>query len=52
MSLAAVLTDLRIDYTDGVIGVDEKSLPPCGKEVNLKPGNLGSWRAHMNVAKM
>jgi len=48
MSLAAALTDLRIDYVDGVIGVDEESLPPGGKEAE----NLGSWRAHMNIARM
>jgi len=52
MSLAAALTDLRIDYVDGVTGVDEKSLPPGGKEANLDPRNLGSWRAHMNIARM
>ena len=52
MSLAAALTDLRIDYVDGVIEVDKKSLPPGGKEVNLDSGGLGNWRAHMNIARM
>lgn len=52
MSLAAALTGLRIDYIDGVLSVDEKSIPPGGKEVNLDPSNLGSWRAHMNIARM
>lgn len=52
MSLAAALTDLRIDYVDGVTVVDKKSLPPGGKEVNLGSGGLGNWRAHMNIARM
>ena len=51
MSLAAALTDLRVEYIDGVTEVDEKSLPPGGKEVNLKSGGLGAWRAHLNVAR-
>ena len=52
MSLAAALTGLRIDYVDGVTEVDEKSLPPGGKEVKLDSGGSGNWRAHMNVARM
>ena len=52
MSLAAALTDLRIDYVDGVKEVDNKTLPPGGKEVNLDLGVLGNWRAHMNIARM
>ena len=52
MSLAAALTDLQIDYVDGVTEVDNKTLPPGGKEVNLNTGALGNWRAHMNIARM
>ena len=52
VSLAAALTDLQIDYVDGVFEVDEKSLPPGGKETKLDPGALGNWRAHMNIARM
>ena len=52
MSLAAALIDLRIDYVDGVNEVDHRTLPPGGKEVNLDPGGLGNWRAHMNIARM
>ena len=52
MSLAAALTDLQIDYVDGVTEVDNKTLPPGGKEVNLDSGGLGNWRAHMNIARM
>lgn len=52
ISLAAALTDLRIDYIDGVKDVDNKTLPPGGKEANFPPGVLGNWRAHMNIARM
>ena len=52
MSLAAALTDLQVDYIDGVTGVDRESLPPGGIDTNLDPGGLGNWRAHMNIARM
>lgn len=52
MSVAAALTDLQIDYVDGVTEVDRNSLPPGGKEMNLDTGGLGNWRAHMNIARM
>ena len=52
MSLAAALTDLQIDYVDGVSEVDNRTLPPGGREVNLHSGGLGNWRAHMNIARM
>lgn len=52
MSLAAALTDLQIDYVDGVTEVDQKSLPPGAQKVNLDSGGLGNWRAHMNIARM
>lgn len=51
MSLAAALTDLQLDFVDGVTEVDEKSLPPGGKETNLPAGGLGAWRAQMNIAR-
>ena len=52
MSLAAALTDLQMNYVDGVTEVDPKSLPPGAKKVNVDQGSLGSWRAHMNIATM
>ena len=52
MYLAAALTELHIEYVNGVTEVDPKSLPPGGNEANLDPGHLGNWRAHMNVARM
>ena len=52
MSLAAALTDLQIEYVDGVNNVDNRTLPPGGKKSNLALGPLGNWRAHMNIARM
>lgn len=51
MSLAASFSDLQIEYVDGVTEVEEKTLPPGAKEVGLKKGNLGAWRAHINVIR-
>ena len=51
MSLAAHLTDLQVEYVDGATEVDKKTLPPGAKEVNLTTGELGNWRAHMNIAQ-
>lgn len=52
MSLAAALSDLRVEYVDGVTEVDGKLLPPGATQANIGNGNLGAWRAHMNVARM
>ncbi len=46
MSLAAALTDLRVDYVDGVLEVEGKSLSPDSEEVILDPRKSGRWRAH------
>lgn len=51
MSLAAALSDIDIEYIDGVTEVLEKTLPPGGKETNLSKGSLGAWRAHVNVLR-
>jgi hypothetical protein len=50
MSLSATLSDLQMEYVDGVAGDDvfEKVLPPSNKKTMAK-GNVGSWRAHMNA---
>lgn len=52
MALAAALSDLEVEFIDGVTSVEEKTLPPGAKEVNLNPGSLYAWRAHMNAARM
>ncbi|KAF2088231.1 glycosyltransferase family 25 protein [Saccharata proteae CBS 121410] len=51
MSLAAHLTGLHIEYVDGVTDVEERALPPNGKETNLNEGGLGNWRAHLNCIR-
>ncbi|OJD34676.1 glycosyltransferase family 25 protein [Diplodia corticola] len=51
MSLAAALTDMEIEYVDGVTEVTERALPPGGKEANLNRAALGSWRAHLNAIR-
>ena len=51
MSLAAAFTGLQIDYIDGVTDVDERTLPPGGKDLNLNVGSLRAWRAHLNVIR-
>lgn len=52
MSLAAALTGLEIEYVDGVLEVENKTLPPGGLETALNKGGLNNWRAHLNVARL
>lgn len=52
MALAAALSDLQVEFIDGVTDVDERTLPPGAKEVNLNSGSLYAWRAHMNAARL
>ena len=52
LMVTLTLTDLQIDYVDGVTEVDRKSLPPGGQETNLDLGALGNRRAHMNIARV
>ena len=53
MSLSAVVSNLQLNWIDGVSGVSgddvlEKALPP-GDHKFISPGSKGSWRAHMNT---
>ncbi|OCL00424.1 glycosyltransferase family 25 protein [Cenococcum geophilum 1.58] len=50
MSLSAVVSNLQLNWIDGVSGDDvlEKALPP-GDHKFISPGSKGSWRAHMNA---
>ena len=52
ISLAVALTDLRLEYLDGVSSVDNRTLPPGGIERELSQGSIFSWRAHINVLRM
>lgn len=48
MSLAAALTGLQLEYIDGAVDVEAKTLPPGGADSGRTPGELGNWRAHMD----
>lgn len=52
MLLQAALTDVDIEFIDGVLGKDvtENAIPRPKKDQKLaSPGVIGSWRAHMNA---
>ncbi|GME45015.1 Glycosyltransferase family 25 [Neofusicoccum parvum] len=51
MTLAAAFSDLHVEYVDGVTEVEEKTLPPGGKEKGLSKERLNSWRVHLNVLR-
>ncbi|KAF2707015.1 glycosyltransferase family 25 protein [Pleomassaria siparia CBS 279.74] len=52
ISLAASYTGISLDWIDGISADDmqDKAYPP-GNHKKLPPGNLGSWRAHMNALR-
>lgn len=52
MILSASYSQLEFDWVDGITAdtIQEKAYPP-GKHRTLSPGNLGSWRAHMNALR-
>jgi hypothetical protein len=51
MALAAAVSDLEVEFRDGVVGstVLDKVLPPPGSRQRLKDGEIGCWRAHMDI---
>ncbi|KAL8388315.1 hypothetical protein RB595_009318 [Gaeumannomyces hyphopodioides] len=53
LSLAAALTGIRLSYSDGVDGsqVRERVLPADSEGKRIRKGNIGSWRAHLNVLR-
>ncbi len=53
MALAASLTGLHFNFSDGVDGQDvkDRTLPLDSAEKIISSGNKGSWRAHMNVLR-
>ena len=50
MLLSAALSNISLSWIDGVKGegVLAKVLPPPGVQ-HLSPGEIGSWRAHLNA---
>ena len=51
MSLAADFTGLKIEHIDGVTEVNDDTLPLGGKDYELRSGELGNWRAHMDALR-
>lgn len=53
MSLAASLTNISIDFVDGVRGetIPAKALPLHQESRTMPENMLGSWRAHMNAVR-
>ena len=51
LTLAAANANIHIDFIDGLHGdaVADHALPEDANREALGPGNIGSWRAHMNV---
>lgn len=52
MSLAAALTDLKFEYSDGITEVNNRTFPPHKEGFHLSKGAFGAWRAHLNVARL
>ena len=52
MALAAALTGIDVEFVDGITSVENKTLPPGGKERQLNREGIYNWRAHSNVLRM
>jgi hypothetical protein len=46
--LAGAVSDIDIEFIDGVRNVSTKSLPPHYHE-DLQASGIGAWRAHLNA---
>jgi hypothetical protein len=54
MVLQAALSDIEIEFIDGVLGKDvpDKALPKSSPDSQRIPdASIGSWRAHMNAVR-
>jgi hypothetical protein len=53
-ALAAAFSNLDVEIVDGVFGADieNRTLPNGALDYGFKYGELGNWRAHMNVARL
>ena len=51
MVLAAALSDIDIEFVDGVLGQDvpDKAVPMSPSHSRLQDPSIGSWRAHINA---
>lgn len=50
MVLAAAVSNIRLEFVDGVNGADipDKSIPSLSSG-RLKDADVGAWRGHMNA---
>ncbi|KAL6706778.1 hypothetical protein ACN47E_005114 [Coniothyrium glycines] len=51
MTLSAALTNIKLEYINGVTGesINQKAYPPPDENIKLLPGIRGSWRTHMKA---
>ena len=50
MALSAALTNIEVEFVDGVVGKDvlDKAIPAKAGNNRLPDGVIGCWRAHMD----
>lgn len=53
MVLAAAVSNLQLEWVDGVMGEDipDKVLPPGDARAHMGNGTIGAWRAHLNAIR-
>lgn len=51
MSLSAAISNIKLEYVDGVTGasIKQSAYPPPEENIKLLPGIRGSWRTHMDA---
>jgi GR25 family glycosyltransferase involved in LPS biosynthesis len=51
MTLSAAISDIKLEFVDGVTGesIKQSAYPPPDENLKLLPGIRGSWRTHMNA---
>jgi hypothetical protein len=51
MVLSAAISNIKVDFVDGVTGesIKQSAYPPPEENLKLLPGIRGSWRTHMNA---
>jgi hypothetical protein len=51
MSLSAAISNIKLEFVEGVKGADinDKAYPPPEENRKHSPGIRGSWRTHMNA---
>jgi hypothetical protein len=53
MVLQAALSDIQIEFIDGIVGseVPDKAIPAEKGKGRQANATIGSWRAHMNAIR-